>query len=225
MLSEHVLFPWTVSDEIDPASRGPNIDARKLAVLEKVYSRPFVGVEGANPIPEAAVLLNQSYQGVADLLFVQLMAQSHLKPLYDLVTYAWDEGTQQITGDLTAVAAQLQAELTTDPVGGKRELGDFVRSVRGFQADDLVGFDSFRQAFAGYGEDVRWTIDSIGQITLLNGAGNDTLTGRARGSRKSDEPPSRLCRRGGGPGPCAPPPHRCSQGAEDRGPGPSRDKG
>lgn len=34
----------------------------------------------------------------------QLTAQTALKPLYDLITYSWDETSQSIKGDLTAVA-------------------------------------------------------------------------------------------------------------------------
>jgi hypothetical protein len=38
-LMEQILFKWTGSDGIDPASRGGNFDARKLAVLEKFFVR------------------------------------------------------------------------------------------------------------------------------------------------------------------------------------------
>ncbi len=38
-LLEQILFKWTGSDGIDPASRGGGFDARKRSVLEKFYSR------------------------------------------------------------------------------------------------------------------------------------------------------------------------------------------
>jgi hypothetical protein len=38
-LLEQILFNWTGSNTIDPASRGGNFDARKLSVLEKFYGR------------------------------------------------------------------------------------------------------------------------------------------------------------------------------------------
>jgi len=44
-LMEQILFKWTGSDGIDPVSRGPNIDARKLAVLEKFFGEAFVEVK------------------------------------------------------------------------------------------------------------------------------------------------------------------------------------
>ncbi len=43
-LMEQILFKWTGSDAIDPASRGPNFDARRLAVIEKLMGQAFVGV-------------------------------------------------------------------------------------------------------------------------------------------------------------------------------------
>ncbi|MEW6620489.1 MAG: hypothetical protein AB1422_14330 [bacterium] len=53
-LMERILFKWTGSDGIDPNSRGSNIDARRLAVLEKFFGQAFVFQYGTNPIAEAA---------------------------------------------------------------------------------------------------------------------------------------------------------------------------
>jgi len=35
-------------------------------------------------------------------VYGELMAQSHLKPLYDQIAYTWDEASQTLVGDLTA---------------------------------------------------------------------------------------------------------------------------
>ena len=41
-LMDQILFKWTGSDGTDPNSRGPYIDARKLAVFEKFFASQFV---------------------------------------------------------------------------------------------------------------------------------------------------------------------------------------
>ncbi len=54
-LFEQILFKWTGVESLDPASRGGNIDARQLAVLEAFMGQGFVGVGGVvNPNAAAA---------------------------------------------------------------------------------------------------------------------------------------------------------------------------
>jgi len=57
-LMEQILFKWAGSDTIDPVSRGGNIDARQLAVVEKYMGENYVGAAGSNPNSTAAILLN-----------------------------------------------------------------------------------------------------------------------------------------------------------------------
>ena len=46
---DQIIFKWTGTDGIAANSRGTNIDARKLAALEKFFGQAFVGTNGANP--------------------------------------------------------------------------------------------------------------------------------------------------------------------------------
>jgi hypothetical protein len=62
-LMEQILFKWTDSDNIDPGSRGGLLDARKLAVIEKLMGQAFYGASGSNPNSLAAPLLAQAYEG------------------------------------------------------------------------------------------------------------------------------------------------------------------
>jgi len=62
-LMEQILFKWTGSGPVDPASRGPNFDARKLAVLESFLGKQFVGADGTDsPNELAALSLAVAYQ-------------------------------------------------------------------------------------------------------------------------------------------------------------------
>lgn len=115
-LMEQILFKWTGSQGINPTSRGPNIDARRLAVLEKLFGQPFVGIGGPDPNANAATLLNQSYWGLFEMFYAGLVSQTHLKDIYDKITYTWDEGSQSLRGDLGAVKAELENRYAQDQV-------------------------------------------------------------------------------------------------------------
>jgi Ca2+-binding RTX toxin-like protein len=177
-LLEQILFSWTGSDSIDPSSRGAFIDARRLAVLERICGEAFIGIEGTgNPNEEVGGLLNGSYQTVAELVGAQLLAQTHVRDLWELVTYRWDPATRTVTGDLSPVAAELRSRLAVDAAAGMAALSEFARSVRGFGLEGFFDYESFRDAFAADGEDVAWAVDSGGKNLLTATPGDDVLTG------------------------------------------------
>ncbi|BCS53645.1 calcium-binding protein [Geobacter sp. SVR] len=176
---EQILFKWTGSDGINPASRGGTIDARKLGALEKMFGQSFVGTSGANPNVTAAAMLNQSYQGLFDTFYAQLMMQTHLKPLYDLITYSWDEASQSIKGDLSGVIAEIENELTADPAAGKALFDEFTRNLDQLKATSAMNFDAYQAAFMSKGDSFIWTLESLGKNLIAGTAGNDMLSGTA----------------------------------------------
>ncbi len=178
ILLEEIIFTWMGSAAIDPASRGPYIDARRLGVLERTYGEAFVGIEGTgNPNAEVAGLLNRSYQTVAELVYAQLMTQTHVEALWGLATYRWDAEAQTVTGDLSATTSALQSLLTTDPAAGVGVLSEFARTVRGFGLEGMLDYWTFRDTFAAQGEAVAWAVDSGGKALIAATTGDDVLTG------------------------------------------------
>ena len=176
-LMEQIIFRWTGSDGIDPESRGGFIDARRLAALEALFGEAYAGTGGADPIQGAVPFLERSYKGVFEMYYAQLMAQTHLKDLYDMISYTWDETSQNIKGDLNVVVTAIQTALTNDEAAGKVLLGEFSRTVYGFQAKDTLDFImGFRNTFAAQGEDLTWIIDSAGKNVITGTAGNDNLS-------------------------------------------------
>ncbi len=169
-LMEQILFKWVGCDTVDPSSRGANIDARKLAVLEKFYGEGFVGTGGPSPIREASVLLADAYHGLYEMYYGQLMLQSHLSDIYRKVSYSWDEGIQSVRMDVSAVAAELQAMLGSDPDRGKQFLGEFSRVVRGLGQDKTFDYLSFRETFIAMDPELGWVMDSAGLPVLQYGS-------------------------------------------------------
>jgi len=176
VLLEQILFRWTGSDAIDPASRGGLIDARRLSVLEAFFGETYEGTTGPDPIQGAVPFLERSYKGVFEMYYAQLMAQTHLKDLYDMINYAWDETSQSIKGDLGAVVAAVQNALAIDEAEGRALLGEFSRTIYGLQAREVLDFTmGFRSVFATHGEELAWIIDSAGRNVISGVACNDNL--------------------------------------------------
>ncbi len=159
---EQLLITWTGTDDIVPGSRGPNMDARRLAVLEKFMGEGFEGRNGPNPIAEAAAPLNAAYRDLAESVYAQLMVKAHLQDLYGLITNTVDPVKQKLVVDMSSVITQLQTELTTDPESGKVRLSEFARTLRGLGLQDTVNYLSFRETFIQQDESLGFVIDSGG---------------------------------------------------------------
>ena len=74
----NVYYKWVGVDAIDPNSRGPNVDARALAIVEKIIDRPFVqkGAGGlTNPLFWAAQDLNDAFHISYNANFAHFFAQ------------------------------------------------------------------------------------------------------------------------------------------------------
>ncbi len=178
LLMDQILFRWAGVSSIDPVSRGPNIDARKLGVLEKFYGQEILGVSGRDPNATAASLLNEAYKKLYEMYYGQLMAQAHLKDLYAQIIYRWDEASGTLIGDTSRAIAWIETQMAADPEKGRIILSEFARSLKGSGADQIVDYASFRSHFAAQGEDLSWLIDSAG-LSILSGTENgETLRGR-----------------------------------------------
>ena len=75
---EALVQRWTGSDGIDPASRGPLIDARHLAVVEAFYGATYeeMNGEGATLNPRTAANIELAYQAIVDELMIRFVAQA-----------------------------------------------------------------------------------------------------------------------------------------------------
>jgi len=187
-LMDQIIFKWAGCDGVDPASRAVAgtswIDARQLVALETIMGDGFVHVPDYTPNPFiwAADVLIDAYSMLSSLMYGQLMAQTHLKDYYDQISYAWDETTQTVKGDLTAVAQAIQTQIDNDASAGEQILGEFVRSLRGIQVDEKMNFDNFRDVFASQSDELAQIVDTAGRRAMFGGSGDDTLMDSSAGN-------------------------------------------
>ena len=83
-LMDKILLRWTGCENIVSGSRGGNIDATKLAVIEKFYGTSFVGVNGSNPNQSASVILNNLYNDINKSFKTKLLLQTDLVQIIEL---------------------------------------------------------------------------------------------------------------------------------------------
>lgn len=186
----NILYAWAGVADVDPDSRGANVDAQRLAFVEKLVGAEFFNVSDhtANPLQHAAWYIEQAYQKAFDMFTADLLVQLGATALFaDAVSYNSATGTitsgvalsETAIGDLVGIA----------PAPGTYNLafweavGRFIDNTRGFSnltGDELGWLDD---AVNGSDSSLHWT-DVLNYIandtpgSIINGtSGNDTLSG------------------------------------------------
>jgi hypothetical protein len=172
---EQILFVWTGSEGIDPTSRGGSFDARKLDVLEKFFGEPYANgaLFGGGPNPQGGAIpeLTQSYNGLVEMVDAQLMAQTHLRGLYDLITYRFTNASG-VTGDLTQVANELYSNYASSEISGETTFLEFVRTIKAIDGNGSIILDSLR-----INNTMSWLLDTYGQTRITGNELDNSLSG------------------------------------------------
>lgn len=187
-----IIYRWTGVQDIDPASRASRMiygnaigDARKLEALEEFMGEEWEGIwcwgtRDPNPHGRAAPVLLKAWDELKGLVYGQLMAQSHLKELFLQIAYGWDEDTETVVGDLSAVAYALTGQIRSDREAGLDALGDFLYSVKGMGLLNSLDIENFKAALLPLGIDVAAIMEIAlsGWVTPYGPTeGNDVLRG------------------------------------------------
>ncbi len=183
---EQLLFKWAEVDNVIPTSRGPAIDARRLAISEKFFGQEFKGinVDPRNPNDIAAAYLNMSYFGILEMFYAQFMMQTHLKDIYSRLIFKWDPSGMAIKSKVNAVIPKLQAMISEDEEKGMILLKEFARTIKGLKAEDRLGYNDLLKAFVEYGGDLpclgpkKRIIGDNNNNVLLGSPGPDIIEGK-----------------------------------------------
>ena len=218
---DQIIFKWTGADSVASDARGQFMDGPKVVALKKFY-----GDSPMNPDAAIAVLWEETYRELFERFYGSLMAQTHLKDLYDKITYTWDDGKQQYITDMSGAIAELQTQLTNNPEQGRVLLSEFARSMRGLghSREDCL---ACREIFIQQDPSLGWVIDTGGlpiyetppgyghvntsndseaiQASLIYGDGaingwngNDVIYGTSRNERLTNDTGDALLVGGGG---------------------------
>ena len=176
-----ILYKWTGADQIDPNSRGSNINAQQLYVLEKFMGENFVGVDGSgNPNNQACNLLNNAFAMLRDNIYAQLQSQTELKPLYDLLDLQYNSVSQKYVYNIDAVQQYIDSQIKIDATSGKELLTDFVQTFLALGLDDMSNYTSFYEHFASMGDDYKFLMETADKVITYGTDDSDNIEGTAQ---------------------------------------------
>ncbi len=152
-LLEKIVVKWAGCENIDPTSRGGNIDAIQLGVLEKFYGNEFVGVDGSNPNAPAATILKNMYIDLCEEIKMELLAQTQLKNPVNLTLYYKDEeGNKKI--DYSIVENYFSYQYKKDSEKAVEMMRNYVQYLQSsgissqyFNTDDLQAAFADKEVF------------------------------------------------------------------------------
>ncbi len=113
-LVNQILYQWVGVENVDPASRGGNIDARQLGVLESFLGQTYHwtnwqvhgGSSSSDPSSYLSTYLEQAYNQLYGYVYAQLMVQTHDAGLFAALGINWDTTAQQFTFDVSGMVSQ-----------------------------------------------------------------------------------------------------------------------
>jgi RHS repeat-associated protein len=148
-----ILYQWAgVSGTV--TDRGPNVDSRKLAFLEKFLGQTFLG--GANPWAQAGAAQNASYDQLSNALAKRLIGQTLSS---SSVTY--DVLSDRLTYKGTVAGAEIRfLQRVEDPTSqGQLDASLLIQFLKEEEVNTIVG--------------------GVGNDTLNGQNGNNFIVGRA----------------------------------------------
>ena len=158
-LLEQILLVWTGSEGIDSASRGPNIDARKLGVVEAFCGHPFVQIynqpgQGNDPNGQASRQILFVYEQISEYVNSELLAQTHLSALFSAISFERDPDGSVVRMGFDDAVDLVQDQLAVDRDAGLMIVKDFVRMVMGWNAENVMDYAQFFTDVSALGSDV-----------------------------------------------------------------------
>ena len=171
---DQILYKWTGCQDIDPGSRGNNINARQLAVLEKFYGETYG--EG-NPNIWNGPILAAKYQNVKKYYEGWLLGQTHVAGLFKDIKYSIDN-TGKIVMDFSVVKQNIENNLNSNYQKGKEQLREFTSSMSSMGIiSNYKEYNDFCDFFINKNNDLLEVIYSAGKNLIVGTTSNDVLYG------------------------------------------------
>ena len=191
-LVDQILIKWANVESIDINSRGENINAQHLAILEKIMGQDFLSTfdttdpNRSNPNPNAGNILETAYEMLKTNIYANLMYQTHLTSLLLDIEIIYNSEKNLLTFDLSAIKDTLLAAIAKNPESGKALALQFVTTLKGLGLEGYSNYfdpfndDCFYTALTKNDRELKWQFDTIGKISI------EDKTGEGEGSGADD---------------------------------------
>lgn len=176
ILVKRILYFITDSAEISANSRGGNIDARDLHVIEQFMGRGFEGIDGGtSPNVNAAAILKGVYTDIEEMYFNLLNKETVIGDYLDLILRRWgDDGSYLDTSAFK--------EKISEMMENGEDVGNIIAGVASWlnQYDDVYNastFEDLKSNFSEYNE----IFDRIKNTNVLLGCKNNDMINGTNG--------------------------------------------
>jgi len=192
---EKIVFEWTNTKDVVDGSRGSNVSAKHLAVLEKFYGTEFVGVNGSNPNMTAGAILENMYNTLISQYKNEMLSQTHLKGLLCLTSLVDNaDGTKTFSyDDVSNYIKIIGKDSMEKSIDLFQKYTEFIKADKIYSAfyDDKTYANSFAKTSVYYelltniksnrkihGDELNNTLNGSSEADLIfGGVGNDQLEG------------------------------------------------
>lgn len=184
-LIDEILIKWTNSENIEAGSRGENINAQHLSIMEKFINTNFWSLyeeengsqNPQNPNLSAGKILETAYEQLKVYVYAELISQTELVDLIQEMKFDFAP-RQGISIDLTKVVQLLKNELVLEPNSAKERIYQFAKVLNGFGFVEQSNFfdpkddNCFYTTFTQNDRDLKWLIDTIGKVPFEDEIGD-----------------------------------------------------
>ena len=167
---KEILIKWTNSDNINIDSRGDNVNAQHLNILEKYYGKSFYSnnegeSEPQNPNIEAGQKLENSYNILELNLYSSLMAQSHFYNYMSLLSFSYNEEMDSLEINLDNLVQNLKSLVVDNESDRKILVYQVAKMIKGLGIDQISNFfdpyddNCFYTTFTQNDRELKYLID------------------------------------------------------------------
>jgi len=152
-----IIYAWAGVDHMhQPAQFG--LDIRKVAVLDKVYDTTRLTDSWYGSLN--TFVLSNTYAQLSEGWYASLMAQTHLKALYDANPLTLDYARHATGGDFSNATQHFTDLRAADPLGAQTELAEYVRGLKAFGLGTSLDYLAFRESMLELDPSLGWIIDN-----------------------------------------------------------------
>ncbi len=126
-LLREILVLWTGTEGVVAGSRGNQVDATSLSIMESFWGQPALQDK---PIGAYASSVNEAYVHLEQSVYSQLMASTHMRDLLGLSNFTEFNGSW--TADYSVVVDLIFDDLLSGNEFAQNRLIEFVEVIRGF---------------------------------------------------------------------------------------------
>ncbi len=175
-----LLYKWAGVENVDSTSRGENVDAKKLAVLEKFMGEDFIGLDkSGNPNDQAGNFLEAAFSKLADNIYATIESQTVLKPLFDMITINFSTENNEYSYNLDKIQEHIDNAIVNNESVGKDILAEFTKVLLNLGLKDYSNYQNFYNHYSSINDEYKFIMDTADKLSIYGTEGDDEIQGTA----------------------------------------------